>query len=112
MDTSQLKNVKKRLEQECIIFMERLNQIEPEIRGYEEAEQRMKRIEFLIDSRKDMEDIRFNTQKHLVEMGSVKKIILKDLKKKRKKAHSPLKPLHEKMDINKNEYMRDVKTVK
>ena len=45
-------NMKKRLETELIILGKRLSTLEPEIVAYERAEHRMKRIDFLIESRK------------------------------------------------------------
>jgi len=80
INLSQLHNIKNRIQAEILTFQEKLNLLEPEIRAYDEAEDKIKRITFLIDSRKNLENLRQSTSNN-IDIGPVKNQILKDLKK-------------------------------
>ncbi|CAI2366567.1 unnamed protein product [Moneuplotes crassus] len=79
LDKKQLLNIKERLKEELRVFSQKVNAIEPEILAYEREENTLKRINFLVSSRNNVQAIRELELKDKIELKGVKQKLLSDL---------------------------------
>lgn len=71
------------MHEELRILSERLNLIQPEIKAYSKTENRLKRIDFLVSTRQDIQKVKEAILNEKVDLSLVKSIVKKDLKKKK-----------------------------
>ena len=65
--------MKNRLIEEWKVISHKLTLLNPEIEAYQRAEERMKRIKFLVSSRKNIENMRQKVIHKNVNLGQVEK---------------------------------------
>lgn len=106
-----MRNIKNRLLEEIQILNHKLNILDPEFEIYEKHESRIKRIKFLLTTRRNLEDIKRNTFQPKVLLDEVEKKVKKELKRSRSPRHSFAVPTFE---IAKyvNEEKRDIERVR
>ena len=86
MGQKQLKNMKDRLRTELKFLTMKLNEIEPEIDAYRYETERMRRVNFLIQSRNNMDLFKNRMRNSCVSLSEVTQKLKRDFKQNKRDA--------------------------